>query len=61
MVILNVELKAIVLVLPFTPLGRLFGFAPLPIAFLLFLLGIVVLYIVSAEIVKKLFYKRVIL
>ncbi len=47
------------LIFPFTPLGKVFGFSPLPISFLLFMGMIVVLYIISAEIVKKVFYTRV--
>jgi len=47
------------LVLPFTPLGLVFGFSSLPISFLL-LIGIIVTgYIVSAELAKTIFYKRV--
>jgi Mg2+-importing ATPase len=45
--------------LPYTPLGTLFGFAPIPIPYLLTLLLIVVLYIISAEVAKRYFYKRV--
>jgi Mg2+-importing ATPase len=49
----------VTLVLPFTPLATIFGFGPLPIHFLL-LIGVIVLcYIFTAEIVKKIFYKRV--
>jgi Mg2+-importing ATPase len=33
---------AVTLILPFTPLGRIFGFKPLPISFLL-LIGIIVI------------------
>jgi Mg2+-importing ATPase len=55
----TIAIVAVILALPFTHLGGLFGFTTLPTAFLLFLFGIVVLYIVSAEIVKKLFYRRV--
>jgi Mg2+-importing ATPase len=47
------------LIFPFTPLSKVFGFSPLPISFLLLMGMIVVLYIISAEIVKKVFYKRV--
>lgn len=47
------------LIFPFTPLGKVFGFSPLPISFLLFMGMIVVLYIITAEIVKKVFYTRV--
>ena len=48
------------LVLPFTTAGEeLFGFTPLPLSFLVLMGGIVVLYIISAEVVKKVFYKKV--
>ena len=50
---------ALTLILPFTPLGVIFGFSPLPISFLL-LVGIIVTgYIISAEMAKTMFYKRV--
>jgi len=49
----------VTLVFPFTPLAGLFGFRPLPILFLFVLGGIVVIYILAAEMVKRLFYKRV--
>jgi Mg2+-importing ATPase len=48
----------VTVVLPFTPLGGIFGFSPLPISFLLLIAIIVVLYIVSAEMVKAVFYKK---
>jgi Mg2+-importing ATPase len=47
------------MILPFTPLGNLFGFSPLSFSTYLFLSVIVVLYIISAEITKRIFYKRV--
>ncbi len=46
------------LVLPFTPLGRIFGFVTLPASFLLILGLIMVLYIFTAEWAKKAFYRR---
>ena len=46
-------------VLPFTPLGAIFGFGELPILFLLPIAVIVMLYIFSAEMVKTVFYKKV--
>jgi Mg2+-importing ATPase len=49
------------ILLPYTPMGRLFGFAPIPFPYLLTLLLIVVLYIISAEVAKRIFYKRVML
>ena len=46
--------------LPYTPLGEIFGFSRVPLSFLLLIAMIVVLYIISAEIVKRVFYKKVI-
>src|ERR1044071_3640066 len=46
-------------ILPFTRLGEIFGFQPLPISFHLLLAVIVVLYIITAEIVKTIFYQKV--
>jgi len=46
------------LLFPFTPLGRLFGLVPLPASFLLILGMIVVLYILMAEVVKRVFYRQ---
>ncbi|MGO9570465.1 MAG: magnesium-translocating P-type ATPase [Desulfomonilaceae bacterium] len=50
---------AVTLLLPISPLAGLLEFQPLPFSFLLILAGIVVVYIVSAELVKRLFYARV--
>ncbi|MGH7849007.1 MAG: magnesium-translocating P-type ATPase [Thermodesulfobacteriota bacterium] len=47
------------LYLPYSRLAHLFGFHPLPPSFLIALGVIVVLYIVTAEVAKKIFYKRV--
>jgi Mg2+-importing ATPase len=47
------------LILPFTLLGSLFGFSPPPMTFLLATAIIVVLYIISGEVVKGIFYKIV--
>ncbi len=49
----------VTLVLPFSPLGDLFKFRPLPIPFFLALGAIVVLYILSAEIAKSFFYRNI--
>jgi Mg2+-importing ATPase len=46
-------------VLPLTTFGEVFGFKPLPISFIVLIFIIVFLYVVSAEIVKKIFYKKV--
>jgi len=50
---------AMTLILPYTPLAGVFGFSPLPLPFLFFIGLIVIVYIFTAEIVKKAFYKRV--
>ncbi len=50
---------AVTVALPYSPLGPLFGFSRVPPPFLLFIAIIVILYIMSAEIVKKVFYKKV--
>ena len=49
----------VTLILPFTPLGRLFGFGRLPISFLLILAIIIALYLIAAEITKTVFYRKV--
>jgi Mg2+-importing ATPase len=50
---------ALTLIFPFTPLGVIFGFNPLTISFLL-LIGIIVSgYIISAEMAKTVFYRKV--
>jgi len=46
------------LVLPFTPVARLFDFRPLAISFVILLGGIAALYIIATEITKKLFYGK---
>ncbi|HVO66650.1 MAG TPA: magnesium-translocating P-type ATPase [Syntrophales bacterium] len=47
------------LILPLTPLGEVFGFIPLPVSFLIMMGLIVMLYILSAELAKKIFYQKV--
>jgi Mg2+-importing ATPase len=59
LLIATLSIFVVTLILPFTPLAGIFGFSPLPIHFLL-LIGLIVLcYILTAEMVKKVFYKRV--
>jgi len=59
LVLATVAVAVVVLALPFTGLGRLFGFTSLPALFLLFLVGVVACYVVFAEIAKRLFYRWV--
>jgi Mg2+-importing ATPase len=44
--------------LPYTKLGQLFGFAPLPLNIVLILAGLVIFYLIIVEIVKKQFYMK---
>ena len=44
--------------LPYSPLAGALGFTPLPATTLVFLLGIVILYFISAEGTKRWFYRR---
>ncbi len=46
------------LVLPYTPVGQLFGLVEPPFLFYVFLAGIVICYLMLVEIVKKWFYQR---
>jgi P-type Mg2+ transporter len=47
------------LALPYTPLGEILRFERLPVSFLILIGMIVLAYIVSAEVVKRVFYKKV--
>ncbi len=44
------------LVLPFTPLARVFGFSQLPVRFVLIIIAIVIAYVLAAELTKRIFY-----
>jgi len=59
LLIATLSIALITLVFPFTPLGKIFGFSPLTFSTYLLLLLIVVLYILMAEITKRIFYKKV--
>lgn len=47
-----------VFALPYTGLGSLLGLHPMPLAVILSLMGIVLLYVISGEIAKKFFYQQ---
>ena len=49
----------VTIIMPWTPLGKLFGFQPLPLSFVLVLGAIVMFYVTAAENVKRVFYSRV--
>jgi len=57
--IATISIAIITIILPFTQLGDVFGFSPLKFSTYLFLMLIVVLYIIAAEITKTIFYKKV--
>jgi Mg2+-importing ATPase len=44
------------LLLPFTPLNQFLGFTSIPPLFIALIIGIVILYILSAELAKRAFY-----
>ncbi len=58
MLLITALVVVIVLALPYTPLGTLMGFAPLPLAVLALLVAIVLLYFLSAEMLKRWFYRH---
>jgi Mg2+-importing ATPase len=49
---------AVTLIIPYSPLASVLGFAPLPACFVVVMLVIVAAYLFSAEMVKRLFYQR---
>jgi len=59
LLIATLVVVAVTLGLPFTPLSGIFGFKPLPLSFLAWLGGIVMLYIFGAEMAKGVFYRKV--
>jgi Mg2+-importing ATPase len=59
LLIATLSIVIITLILPYTPLAAIFGFSALPLPFLLFIGLIIIMYIFTAELVKKVFYKRV--
>jgi Mg2+-importing ATPase len=59
LLIATLLIVGVTLAFPVTPLAKLFDFLPLPPSILFVLGAIVVLYILAAEVVKRIFYKRV--
>jgi Mg2+-importing ATPase len=55
----TLSIAVLTIILPFTPLGNVFGFSPLSLSTYILLLLIIVVYIVAAEITKTIFYKKV--
>jgi Mg2+-importing ATPase len=52
-------IAGVTLALPYTPVAEVLGFKPLPFSLIAMILTIVAIYIVSAEIAKRIFYKKV--
>jgi len=59
LLIATLAVVACAMIFPFTPLAMLFGFVPLPMSFLMILGGIIILYILTAELAKKIFYSKI--
>jgi len=59
LVMATLSIAFITIILPFTPLGKVFGFSPLSLTTYLLLMLIVVFYVIAAEITKTIFYKKV--
>ena len=49
---------SLALILPFTPFGKVFNFVPLPMTFLLVLVGFIIVYLVLVELMKIWFYQH---
>lgn len=58
MVWVTLAIALIVFALPYSPMAKALGFTPLPLIYLLLLLGIVFLYFISAEFTKRWFYRQ---
>jgi len=59
LLIATLTIAVVTLLLPITPLGHIFGFSPLSLSTYLLILLVVVFYIITAEITKTIFYKKV--
>jgi Mg2+-importing ATPase len=59
LLIATLSIVVITLILPFSPLGDIFGFSTLSLSTYLLLLLIVAVYIIAAEITKRIFYRKV--
>ncbi len=54
----SLSIITVALILPLTPLGKLFKFVEPPLSFFAILLGLIGAYLILVEIVKRWFYKR---
>ena len=58
LLVATLAVDALTLALPYSPLARFLGFSPLPPLFLVLLGGILALYMLTAEVTKHFFYRR---
>jgi len=58
LLISSLAIVGFALMVPFTPLGQIFSFVRLPLAFYLVLAGLVGFYLILVEITKSFFYRR---
>jgi Mg2+-importing ATPase len=59
LLIVNIAvILGLALAIPYTPLGKIFNFVPLPFTFLLVLVGFILVYLVLVELMKIWFYKH---
>ena len=57
--VINISvILSLALILPFTPLGKVFYFVPLPMTFLLVLVGFIIVYLILVELMKIWFYQH---
>ncbi|MGD0036372.1 MAG: magnesium-translocating P-type ATPase [Bacteroidota bacterium] len=59
LLITTLSIVVVTVIVPFTPFAKIFGFSPLPFSFFLFIGIIVLFYVIAAEMVKTVFYKKV--
>ncbi|MDE1848672.1 MAG: magnesium-translocating P-type ATPase [Nanoarchaeota archaeon] len=52
------SIVAAALIIPYTPLGTLFGLEPMPLFYFIFLIGAVITYILLVEVGKRIFFKK---
>ncbi len=58
MITMTAVVAIFTIALPYSPLGPILGFVPLPLHYLAFILGIVLLYFGAAELTKRWFYQQ---
>ncbi|MGA7722550.1 MAG: magnesium-translocating P-type ATPase [Ignavibacteriaceae bacterium] len=59
LLIATLTIVAVTIILPFTPIAGILGFSPLSLPLFIYIALIILLYIVTAEVAKNIFYKRV--